>query len=71
LDWQISLLFMPALIAGLLEPVQQTAESILVGKLGVSQACAHRGWWAVHHQCTLGLACVDLPFTMHNFAVCS
>ena len=25
-------------IAGVLEPIQQTAESILVGKLGVSQA---------------------------------
>ncbi|KAI3438217.1 hypothetical protein D9Q98_000654 [Chlorella vulgaris] len=56
LDWQISLLFMPALIAGLLEPVQQTAESILVGKLGVSQLGA------------LGLGTVLYQFSVGFFA---
>jgi hypothetical protein len=37
-DFEIGLLFLPALLAGILEPIQQTVESILVGKLGVSQA---------------------------------
>ena len=37
-DFEISKLFAPALVAGLLEPVQMTAESICVGRLGVPQA---------------------------------
>jgi hypothetical protein len=37
-DFEVFLLFLPALVAGLLEPLQQTAESILVGRLGVAQA---------------------------------
>ncbi|KAL4452363.1 hypothetical protein ABPG75_008025 [Micractinium tetrahymenae] len=36
-DQEICLLFLPALVAGMLEPLQQSAESVLVGKLGVSQ----------------------------------
>ncbi|KAL4450047.1 hypothetical protein ABPG77_010716 [Micractinium sp. CCAP 211/92] len=36
-DQEIFLLFLPALVAGMLEPLQQSVESILVGKLGVSQ----------------------------------
>ena len=39
-DFEIRMLFLPALVAGLLEPLNQTAESILVGQLGVSQASA-------------------------------
>ncbi|EFN54965.1 hypothetical protein CHLNCDRAFT_134737 [Chlorella variabilis] len=34
-DGEIWLLFLPALIAGVLEPIQQTAESILLGALGL------------------------------------
>ena len=37
-DFEVFLLFLPALVAGLLEQLQQTAESILVGRLGVAQA---------------------------------
>lgn len=36
-DFEIGKLFAPALVAGLLEPVQMTAESICVGRLGVPQ----------------------------------
>ena len=36
-DFEISKLFAPAMVAGLLEPVQMTAESICVGRLGVPQ----------------------------------
>lgn len=36
-DQEIFLLFLPALVAGMLEPLQQSVESMLVGRLGVSQ----------------------------------
>ena len=47
-DFEIRLLFLPALVAGLLEPLQQTAESILVGRLGVAQASGGVAWLASH-----------------------
>ncbi len=46
-DFEISKLFAPAMVAGLLEPVQMTAESICVGRLGVAQVTvAAAGWCA-------------------------
>ena len=36
-DREIGLLFFPALLGGLLEPIQQSAETLLVGRLGVTQ----------------------------------
>lgn len=47
-DFEIGKLFAPALVAGLLEPVQMTAESICVGKLGVPQVRVLPGWMAGH-----------------------
>lgn len=44
-DFEISKLFAPALVAGLLEPVQMTAESICVGRLGVPQVMVLTGWY--------------------------
>lgn len=47
-DQEIFLLFLPALVAGMLEPLQQSVESILVGKLGVSQASVVALMWVLH-----------------------
>ncbi|PRW57123.1 MATE family efflux transporter [Chlorella sorokiniana] len=55
-DFEISKLFAPALVAGLLEPVQMTAESICVGRLGVPQLGA------------LGLGTVLFQFAVGFFA---
>lgn len=55
-DAEIGRLFLPAMLAGMLEPIQQSAESILVGKLGVSQLGA------------LGLGTVLFQFAVGFFA---
>lgn len=47
-DQEIFLLFLPALVAGILEPLQQSAESVLVGRLGVSQASLAPGMASMH-----------------------